>query len=204
MSPAYDYDLISSFPTVARDLIDIRQCNWIQSDKYIKKAVYGYIECTVTINNDVKVSPIIYEDEEVNLSTPVGSWNTYLTKGEVDFIYKWGIGHVVIRDGWWAVPKDDIKHKPLGIAMQGLLSYKEHDNKLVRELSKRISVGVYGKFGEEHEDEFGKYFNSCYFAEISSQVRIQVAEFIYEHGVQDNLIHVSVDGVLLDKEVIND
>ncbi len=30
-----------------------------------------------------------------------------------------------------------------------LLAYKEHSNELVRELAKRISVGIYGKFGEE-------------------------------------------------------
>lgn len=91
--------------------------------------------------------------------------------------------------------------RPLEIPMNRLLAFKEDKDKLVRLLAKRMSVGIYGKFGEEHKEEFGKHFNPVYFAEISTQVRLQVAEFIYEHKLQDNLIHVSVDGVLVDREV---
>jgi len=67
------------------------------------------------------------------------------------------------------------------------------------------STGIYGKFGEERANEFGPYFNPCWFAEISTQVRLQVAEELYSHGIGpgDNegyksLIHISVDGFLLD------
>ncbi|GAH26694.1 unnamed protein product, partial [marine sediment metagenome] len=40
-----------------------------------------------------------------------------------------------------------------------------------------------------------------WFAEISTQVRLQVAQFIYEHKLQESLIHIGVDGVLLSKPV---
>lgn len=196
---AWDYDLISSFPSVAKELIDTRHCAWVNSSNYIQEACYSYCYCKVVIYDHVKVSPIIYADEEGNLSTPTGTWKTYLTKGEIDFIKEWSIGEVEIIDGWWAIPNKVVK--PLEIVMGRILACREDGDSLIRSLAKRISVGIYGKFGEEHRERFGRNFNPVWFAEISTQVRLGVARFIYENKLEDNLLHVSVDGVLLDKEV---
>jgi len=94
--------------------------------------------------------------------------------------------------------------KPLAEPMDKLLAYKERTG-LQSALAKRMSTGIYGKFGEERATEFGPYFNPCWFAEISTQVRLQVAEELYSHsiGPEDNkgykhLLHISVDGFLLD------
>jgi len=117
MSPAYDYDLVSSFPSVARDLVDIRYCDWIESSEYQPSAIYGYVKCEVTIYDWVIVSPIIKEDEDGSLITPTGTWETYLTKGEIDFVNKWEIGEVKILDGWWSIPKTKELPKPLAEPM---------------------------------------------------------------------------------------
>lgn len=193
---AYDYDIVASFPSIARNLIDIRHCEWIHSKEYQSKAYYGYCKCQVTIYDWVQVSPILYEDESGNLSSPTGVFETYLTKGELDFIDKRKIGEYKIIDGWWAIPRRI--NKPLRIVMDRLLAYKESNNELIRLLAKRMSVGVYGKFGEEHKEEFGRHFNPVWFSEISTQVRLQVAQFIYKNKCQDHIIHISVDGCLLD------
>ena len=68
-------------------------------------------------------------------------------------------------------------------------------------VAKRVAVGIWGKLMEEHQDSFGPHFNPAWGAEVSTQVSLQVAEFIYRHKLQDNLISVGVDGVLVDKEV---
>lgn len=198
----YDYDIVSSFPSVAKDLIDFRDryCEWFHADFYVSEAIYGYCEVEVSIDENIEVSPIIYETEDGKLETPTGTWHTYLTKAELDFIVKWNIGTWVILDGWWCIPKDKTI-KPLQTVMNRLLSYKDSDNEVVESLAKRMSVGVYGKFGEEWQESFGPYFNPVWFAEISTQVRLEVAEFIYRYRLQRHVIHVSVDGVLLDKEV---
>ena len=96
-------------------------------------------------------------------------------------------------------------NKPLAKPLDKLLAYKQRTG-LQSALAKRMSVGAfYGKFGEERKDEFGPYANFVWFAEISTQVRLKVAEFLYEHGIGpgDNegykhLLHVSIDGFLLD------
>lgn len=197
----YDYDIIASYPSVMKDLIDTRNCDWVQSDKYQPQAIYGYCKCKVMIYPDVQVSPIIYEDSQGNLSTPTGVWETCLTKSELDFMDKWDIGVYEIQDGWWAMPRDNKRSKPLEVVINRLLAYRENENKLVSWLAKQMAVGVHGKFGEDWGDKFGPHFNPCWFAEISTQIRLKVAEFIYEHELEDNLIHVATDGVLVDREV---
>lgn len=203
----YDYDLTSAFPSVACNLIDTRQCDWINSKEYQSKAVYGYAKCKITIYDWVMVSPILKEDDNGSQISPVGTWEDWLTKGELDFIKKWGIGTYEILDGWWAIAKVPLLRKPLINTMTKLLTYKDRTG-LQASLAKRMSTGIYGKFGEERLTEFGKHFNPCYFAEISTQTRLKVAEFLYAYniGAADNkgyrtLLHIGVDGVLLTEPV---
>ena len=205
----HDYDLVSAFPSITKELVDTRLCEWKQSDKYQKKAVYGYTKCEVTIYDWVVVSPIIAEVED-GLISPVGTWETFLTKEELDFIDRHKIGNYKIQDGWWAISKKKGElRKPLYAPMTKLLSYKQR-SELQGLLAKRMSTGVYGKFGEERKEEFGEHFNPCYFAEISTQTRLRVAEFLYAHGIgprvsgkYDTLVHIGVDGVLLTEPVEN-
>ena len=206
MFKCVDYDLSSAFPSVAKELADTRDCQWIKSAEYQTRAIYGFVRCEVTIYDWVMVSPIIMDTEDALIS-PVGTWETYLTKGELDFITKWKIGEYKILEGWWAVTSRKAYRRPLKLAMEKLLAYKQ-GSELQKLLAKRMSTGIYGKMGEEREEEFGPYFNPCYFAEISTQVRLQVADFLYSHGIgpEDNegyrsLIAIGVDGVMLDKPV---
>lgn len=197
----YDYDLSGAFPTFAKQMIDITDASWLHNKEYNPKATYGFCRGYVTINKNIKVSPIIYENEAGELSNPTGTWMTYLTKHEIDFINKWKIGHFDIEDGWWCYCKN-INKRPLENVCNRLLEFKKHENKLVRLLAKRMSVGgLYGKFGEEFKEKFGKHFNPVYFAMISTLCRLEVANFIYTNKLEDNLIHISVDGILIDRRL---
>jgi hypothetical protein len=199
-----DYDLQSAFPSIAKDLIDIRDCKWIRDKVYIMGAVYGFARVVATIYDWVKVSPIIKDTDEALIS-PTGTWETCLTKDELDFIMKWGIGEFKILDGWWAVTTRKAFRKPLLAPLEKLLKYKQ-GTELQRLLAKRMSTGAfYGKFGEERSEEFGPLFNPVFFAQISTMVRLQVGEFLYSHGIgPDNnkgyqhLLQIGVDSVMLD------
>jgi len=106
MIPVYDYDIISAFPSVARDLVDIRNCEWVESSEYQPDAVYGYCKVVVTIYDWVMVSPILKENEDGGLISFIGtSEEEYLTKSELDFIDKWKIGEYKILEGWWTITK---------------------------------------------------------------------------------------------------
>ena len=203
----FAYDLVSAFPNVVKELIDIRDCYWKKTKVYQEKAIYGYVKARMTIYDWVMVSPIIQETEE-GLISPVGTWEGYFTKGELDFVLKWKIGEYRILEGYWALPRPNIElRKPLLEPMTKLLEYKQ-GSELQKLLAKRMAAGIYGKLGEEREEEFGPYFLPCWFAEASTQPKLQVGEFLYEHGIgpRDNegyskLCHIGVDGVMLTEPV---
>jgi hypothetical protein len=199
----WDYDLQSAFPNIAKDLLDTTNANWIKDDKIHIDANYGFCKGIVTIQKNIKVSPIIYEDEQGNLSTPIGIWNTYLTLAEILFIEKWKLGTFEIHEGHWCYCQPYASKPLLNIANR-LLAYKQSDNKIIQLLAKRMSVvGLYGKFGEEHKDSFGKFFNPCWFSYISTLCRLSVADFIYRHNIEDSVLHISVDGILTSEEISN-
>ena len=197
-SKVWDYDLSSAFPIVASKLLDYRYGKWVNSREYHSDAYYGYARGTVTIKEGVKVSPIMYDDGK-RLLCPTGRWLDVLTKGDIDFIKKYDIGKFEIKEGWWFIPHTRVV--PLEHIINRLLKYKEQGG-MIAFLAKRISVGaLYGKFGEERDDGFGPHFNPVFFTEISTRTRLQVAEYIYDNNLQDNLISVGVDGFLLDKKI---
>ena len=197
----FNYDIVASFPAVMQELLDIRYCDWVQSDKYVDKAIYGYCKGKITIYDDVQVSPIIRIKDDGSSSSPTGTWLDYLTKNEIDFIQRWKIGKFNIENGYWAIPKVPIDEitRPLKEPLSKILKFREMSG-IQSFLAKRMSVGIYGKTGEEYEEVLGPYANPCWFAETSTQVRLQVAEFICSNQLQQHLIHVGVDGILLDKK----
>lgn len=201
----YDYDLRAAFPNALKNLVDIRDCKCVPSNEYQDKAVYGYADCLVTIYDWVMVSPIVFDIEE-GLISPTGTRRLPLDKGKMDFIMRHGIGEFKILDGYWLIPFRKLR-KPLEQPMNDLLKYKDKTG-LQSLVAKGILVGVYGKQGEEWDDQFGTYFNPVWFNESSSQPTIEVAEFLYGHGIGagDNagyrtLIHIGVDGAMMTQAV---
>jgi len=203
--PVFDYDLRSAYANIAKDLVDIRYCRWLESKDYQPDAIYGYVRAKVTIYDWVYVHPILYETQDGSLESRVGIWERYTTKSELDFITKWGIGEWEILSGYWALPPKRFKGelpKPLKQSTEKLLAYKQITG-LQSAMAKRMSM-YSGKFGEQRQNGFGPLFNPVWKAEINTQVSLQVADWLYSQGVGPGnggkyryLIHVSVDGVLL-------
>ena len=197
----WDYDLRSAFPNAAKEMLDTRLCEYLEDTNYHPEAEYGYIYGDITIYDNVTIHPIIH-DTNRELISPIGTWAGTITKGEYDFIYKWRIGEVKIKEAHWVIPVRRVR--PLFTVMDRLLQKKDKGG-VIKHIAKLQATGIYGKFGEEHEDSFGDYFNPIWFAEISTRTRLKVAEFIYRNKLMDNVIHIGVDGVLLDKPVeVND
>lgn len=189
----------SAFPSVVANLYDIRNCEIVHSNKYQENALYGYCKGTVNIYDEVKVSPIIRVDEKGNSSSPTRTWPDYLTKNDIKFIKDWDIGRFDIDEGYWLFAKK--LTQPLRNVTERLLRHKANGG-LKADIAKGMSVGgLYGKLGEDRVTEFGPHFNPAWFAQVSTEIRIEVADFIYRNKLQDNLIHVSVDGILSDKKV---
>jgi hypothetical protein len=148
---------------------------------------------------DAQIHPIIHINSKGESLTPNSSWPDFLTGNTLSLIDDYGIGKYQIEDCWLFYPSKIVK--PLEKPLEKLLSYRGK-SKLQDMLAKSMAVGgFYGKFGEERTNALGPYFNPCWFGEISTEVRLKDARFIYDNHLQDNLIHVSVDGFLADKQV---
>ena len=196
---AYDYDISSAYPyQLATACIDTRLGTWIKTEKYEPDAYYGFCHGIVNITSDF--SPIIYSKTNEMSYTPKGEWETYITKQEIDFIKKYNLGDFEIFDGWWFFP-DKIVY-PLKKIIEWLYAKKETSKGMERKIVKRIMSGIWGRtlqvdFGETA----GEYFNSVWGCEVEVGTRLEVARFILDNKLVDHVIHIAVDGVLVDKEV---
>jgi len=193
----YDYDIVNAYPAIATQLLDTRHGEWWQSSEYQPTAVYGFCEGRVKIK--AKVHPISYLDGKGELLWPNGSWNTWLTKQEIDFIYKYRLGEFKIKDGWWWKPKDIVR--PLFEPIKKLATYRQK-SPLLNRVIKGGMVSIYGRFLQTYSDgTLAPTFNPVWGAIIETDSRLEVARFILDNKLEDKLILVSTDGCLVTKQV---
>lgn len=193
----YDYDIRSSYPSAAMNLMDHRYGKWIESKDKINDAVYGFFYAKVNIK--AKVSPISYADNSGRLFNPKGSWYAYLTKIELETIEYLDLGRYKIITGWWWVP--DKKVFPLEIILKRMFRQRDRGS-LMDRILKKAMVGIYGKFLQINSDgTFSFTYNPVWGRTIEAEISCKVARFIYENKLVKELIHVSTDGVLVKKPV---
>jgi len=193
--PTYTYDIRAAYPSIAISLPDTSKCDYIYSKEW-QKAHWGVVRGEVT-NNSLH-SPIVWWNGEEYINK-VGTWTDYFSTEIIQFIEKHNLGSFKMYDGWFLNPKTN--SKPIEVPLMRLFSYREI-NEDIKRWSKAMSVGVYGKFCEEHDDgSYGKFFNPIYAAMITSRCRLKVADFIFGRKLQDSLISIVVDGVKLDKKI---
>ncbi len=193
---AYDYDISSAYPYWLTQLKDLRYGEWLQSTQYQAEAEYGYLYGEVTIEKHF--SPILYGATDMTY-TPVGTWDTYITKGEYEAIYKHGLGSFQIFNAWWWFG-EKCKAYPLQSTIERLYQVKERTDGIARDVTKRIMSGCWGKLLEVKGDSFGDHFNPCWGAEVEANTRLQVFEACVNSGLVP--LSIAVDGVLTDKPLL--
>ena len=200
---AYDLDITTAYGYELSKLLDTRRGKWVRSNRMPKEAVYGFTEGDVTIKADF--SPIYYEvayGDSRKLYTPQGSWHTYLTKEEIEFIYKYKIGTYAINDGWWWIPQGQQYELYKGI-VNNLYSKRENANNLENLILKRCLAGLWGKLLEQHKDGFGQFFNPIYGTIVEVNTKLKVASFVLDNNLYpDHLLHIATDGILIDKNIV--
>ncbi|KKK71452.1 hypothetical protein LCGC14_2913760, partial [marine sediment metagenome] len=90
---------------------------------------------------------------------------------------------------------------PMAIPLKRLFNQRGQGG-LINDLAKRISTAMgYGKFLEKHEDgTVGNFYNPPYAAMINSICNCQITDFVYENNLQDDVVHIGVDGVISTKD----
>jgi hypothetical protein len=196
----FDYDQVAAFPAQIAKLQNTKYATYEKSSSMIK-ADWGFLRGRVTINKEIKVSPITHRLPDGYIINPIGSWDEWLTLDAIKFIYEWGIGSFRLYDGWFL--KFTSEQKPLEVPMRKLFAFR--GNKDLKDmLAKRMANGAIGKFLEEHQGgkQYGSYYNPMYGAMVQERTRLEDGRFIYAKKLWNkDIIAVNTDGVLATKDV---
>lgn len=194
----FDYDQTAAYASPLSELLDLRKGKWIHSIACPAGAVYGFAKANLKITSDI--SPIIYANANRNYFSPKGSWQDIISKQNIDLIKEYNLGSVDILDGWWWIPQTE--EKPLYNLIHQLFDNRSISPLLSR-ICKRMANSIYGKTLEVFKDSGkpGYFYNPVWGATIEAEVKVKVARFIFDNNLEKNVIHISTDGVLLDKEV---
>jgi hypothetical protein len=196
----FSYDLSCAYGAIAAGLPDLRYGEFIHSKEMLDSAYWGFCRGRVTINADVRVSPIVARLGDGTQVHPVGSWNTFLTLDEIRFIQRHRIGTFVLADGWFIKFKNFVA--PLGETMERLYAYRTRSDRILNTVLKRIPSGICGLFHQHHENGLGQFFNPIWFAEVTTINRLKVARLIYENNAQNHIVKINIDGLMADRPLL--
>lgn len=200
----FDYDINSAFPCAVSNLLNLRYGTWVKGRDIPDDAYYGFARGVVDIDSDV--SPVVYVDAYGHLYNPKGRRRQVLPLRLIRLIRDFGIGKFKSDSGWGWIPKKVVvghesEFKPFRELMGKLYGHRQK-SRLLNKIMKGASVGSYGRLLQTFRDgTFAKTFNSVYGAIVESEVTAQVAEFILTNKLEADVIHISTDGVLLDKRL---
>jgi hypothetical protein len=195
----YSYDIKSAYPKQISELIDFSHGYWIQVDSknncfaLNKEAYTGFYQCKIDCN-ETFFSPFIYKIGELNIF-PNGKFTQYLTKQEIDFIFKnFENSDIKIIKGYEFYP--ETLNYPFKEEIERLYAWKEKEkDEDVKYAVKIFMNALYGKFiqvsGEQHRT--GKIFNPIYAALITALTRIKLLELALQSP--DDTIMFSTDAV---------
>ena len=188
---AYQYDKRSGYPSIIRNFRDTNEAKfWIA--KTLQKCDFGIVKGEINITSDY--SPIVSLTGE----NKKGRYIDYFTLPQIGFMYHYNLGTFKIEEGRYMNFLSN--HKPFDKIMVELYKMREKGG-VLKDFAKSVSVGLGGRFAQEHEDKYGNYFSPIYSVMTTSQMSIEVGKFIMENHLEANLIDVVVDGLLADKLV---
>jgi len=187
----YRYDLVSAYPYVIRDLVDLSLGRWSDSLKRPKGAMYGRLEGVVTVPKS-HISPIMFRNEQGDVLHPHGSWPTCIAMQEYDWLLEHG-GKMDVWSAQWFVPFAKVC-KYEGVVNKFFAVKRNAAADSMERWSAKIALtGMYGKFLQHRGGVGGRLYNPVYASEITSQVRLMCADACMQDP--DNVIAVMSDCV---------
>jgi hypothetical protein len=192
----YEYDIVSAYPYEISNLVDISDARLEQSKNYIQDATYGFLKCRIIIPYNVH-SPVALKKKNLNYY-PVGEYEKVITKGEYDYLIKYGADIEIIKGLWLYVDKVEYPYRAAILELMKLKDkYKHEKNLSMYNLTKRILNSIYGKLVQLIWT--GKYYragsswNPIFGSIITSNVRIRVSELQQRY---DSIKAVHTDSVI--------
>jgi hypothetical protein len=210
---ATDLDLTAAYPSRMINLVDHRFCAWKQwrpETRIPDNAIYGYFKCHFNIRKDVSLHPVItYVYEEPMSCT--GEFIDYINLATLKWFQENSkrLGSMEILDGAYCVPNrpDFAEYRmtyPLLQIIPRLLS-KRTKFEPIRDMIAKVGINSLGGYlsmvtTKDGQDAMGDWCNPVWATEFTTATRLEVVNFIYRNHLEPNVLHISVDGVLCDKE----
>lgn len=217
----WDYDIVSAYPTIMRD-IPYWEGNWVETtDKdIIDKADYGLIDVTIK-NLKLPLMPEIYQyfDNSI-IKKEVISWvnhsilhstidhrpfKTTLTTDQYHFFDK--LADVKVNGGWILEPSHTLfpLREVIDTLIKKKFSAKEKHGKQSVEymLAKKIMNSASGKFKQKFHSKYTWFFYPHVYAKITWRTKEIVADLITANDAWDDLVSVSTDGAVFTRKLNN-
>jgi len=196
-----DLDLSGAYSSFLAELYDTRRGEWVKG-KRPDNAIYGFAHGYIT--TQAPLHPFIYSTGgEGGNFTPVGSWETYLTLNELDFMTEYKLGEFEFIDGWWWYPtgksfKGELVTDKMNQPMKGIVNYifqkRLNATPLANKLLKRMASGLWGRTLSKAGGEYAKTFMPVWGSPVEANTRIEVVRFCLDNNITP--LSIAVDGVV--------
>jgi len=171
---AYRYDIVSAYPSVIRDLVDLSLGYWVNDKVRPQGALYGYAYAKLIIPR-AYISPTIFTNAAGDDLRPYGTWSRYINMCRIDWLRSHG-GKAEIIDAWWFVPSTKV-YKFRGVVDKFFKVKRDAKADSMEKWSSKIALaGMYGKFLQHKRGVAGRLYNPVYADEITSQICLKVAD----------------------------
>lgn len=207
---AYDYDVASAYPSEAARLVGMRGA-WYSTNHWVQGAEYGFCYAKISMDMNLPLSPLMFRLVSRMarsypyrvVRNPIGVWEGWVTKDEVEFVVSNYLGDVEIEEGWWFEPSSS--DRPFATLVAKLFALRKKGrtsgDMLVANVGKLMAAALQGRFMQSYlnrgERVVGPAFNPVYAATITSRVRCKVAQVAMDN--YEDVLGVMVDGVLATK-----
>jgi len=191
-NPLYKYDINSAYPEQIANLIDIRKGEWIEVNKYSKKAYYGYYLIEWTPKNNLEWQPLPIQHNGV-IIFPKVKMLYWVTKKELEIAKK--LGKVLVYRGVEFYP-DSIEYpfkKEITKMYNNRLELKKQNNPLQYVL-KILMNSFYGKMIQRVNNTTGNLFLPIYATEITANTRLKIFNTLKRYNKE--IIAVFTDCVI--------
>jgi len=209
---SHSLDIASAYPYQASQLLDLRDCDIVQSKVMDTDAAYGFLVGKLTVYPDSPYafcSPFLADRGDGTLVNFTGTAEDYpCLLSEVSALYRYNLGEFQLDHGWFIRPKAGITPRLPFQAMMPRFYQSRSQSPTASFFLKRVMNGIIGKLLETRVDgngeitAYGNLYNAIYHAIITTATRLQVFDFLAEQAVTPaELIHIGVDGVELTRNI---
>ncbi len=196
----WDYDLQSSYGFTLSQLKSIKYAKFAKSRYFCPDADWGLVKGRIKINEGVKLSPLVYTKNGRSCCPANGStWEDIFDINDIRFVLDNKIGDFKPYEGWYC--KYTAPGQPFEVPLSRIFDLR-HKGGMVKKLAKRIGAAAWGKLIFKAADgKVNQHYNPIMAEQVVTDSRLRVAQFIYQHNLQEHVIHIGIDGVLTDKKV---